>query len=124
MALHLHRDEGACQGHRGIFNGDLMRVDVCDAGPLVVLHELAHAWTHVRVNGTQEDAYVQAGEFGAWTSPETPWNERGMEHAADTIAWALQEQPIRMLVEDGPIAERNEFFRMLTGRDAPRLVTS
>ncbi len=122
IEIHLHRDRDACRGHRGLFNAGEMRVDVCVTEPLVVLHEIAHAWNHVNVPGDVESTYVAAGGFGSWDAPETPWHDRGSEDAADTIAWALMDDPIAMPTPDGPIAQLDARYRLLTGNDAPRVV--
>lgn len=123
LDIFFHPDREPCKENRGIFNGDLMRVDVCVDEPLVILHELAHAWTHVHIEPVEEAAFVTAGGFESWNDPETAWSDRGMEDAAETIAWALLEHPIQMPTSGGPIAERNAAYRLLTGSDAPRLVS-
>jgi len=89
---------------------------------MVVLHEIAHAWAQKELTDADRDAYVIAGGFESWNSPGTDWSDRGSEHAADTIAWGLLEHPLAMSIPDGPIAEANAAYRLLTGTDAPRLV--
>lgn len=124
IEIHMHRDRDACLGHRGLFHAGEMRVDVCTAEELVVLHEIAHAWTHVNVPDRVRSAYVDAGGFESWDAPGTSWRNRGSEDAADTIAWALLEESIAMPTPDGPIAGMNARYRLLTGADAPRIVVS
>jgi len=122
IAIHLHRGGDICQGNRGIFNAGLERVDVCVDDPMVALHEIAHAWTHENLSPTRRAEYVAAGGFDSWDDADTSWLDKGSENAADTIAWALLERPIKMLTPDGPIAQTNEAYRLLTGSDTPRLV--
>ena len=122
VEIYLHSADAPCQGNRGIFNAGLERVDVCVDDPMVALHEIAHAWTHENLSPTRRAEYVAAGGFDSWDDADTSWLDKGSENAADTIAWALLERPIKMLTPDGPIAQTNEAYRLLTGSDTPRLV--
>ena len=121
VEIHLHQDAAECKGNRGIYNAGSQRIDVCVDERLVVLHEIAHAWNHENLSDAQRSEYVAIGDFGSWDEPETPWFDRGSEDAADTIAWALLEEPITSASPDGPIARRNAAFVFLTGSDAPRM---
>ena len=123
IEIHLHHTNELCGGNRGIFSPGRDRVDVCVDDQMVLLHEIAHAWAHDHLTPRQRGDYVAAGGFESWNDPDTAWSDRGSEDAAHTIAWALLERPIRLLTPDGPIAQRNEAYRLLTGSDAPRLVT-
>jgi len=89
---------------------------------LVLLHELGHAWAHTHTSEAQQAGYVFAAGLESWNHPDSAWARRGFEHAADTIAWAMLEEPITLLTPDGPIAQRNAAYHLLTGDDAPRLV--
>lgn len=121
IELHLHQDTAECKGNRGIYNSDAQRIDVCVDEPAVVLHEIAHAWNHENLSDSQRSEYVSAGGFGSWDDPETPWSEKGSEDAADTISWALLEESIAAITPDGPIAQRDAAYLLLTGSHAPRL---
>lgn len=65
--------------------------------------------------------YVERRGLESWNDPETAWGDRGSEDAADTLAWGLIEDPIVDMLPDGPLAQRNNAFRMLTGIDSPRI---
>jgi hypothetical protein len=123
VEIHLHQDLAECNGNRGISSCGSQRIDVCVNERNVVLHEIAHAWNHENLSETQRSEYVLAGGFGSWDDPETPWFDRGSEDAADTIAWALLEEPIKMVSHDGPIARRDAAYSLLTGGHAPRVRT-
>lgn len=122
IEIRMHRTNSECGGHRGTFNPTAKRIDVCVAEPLVVLHEIAHAWAHENLTERERDAFVTAGGYESWNHPDTAWGDRGSEHAADAIAWGLMEEPQMMVTADGPIAQINADFRMLTGVDSPRIV--
>ncbi len=121
LAIHLHSDPAWCKGHRGIFNAGEQRVDVCVEEAGVMLHEIAHAWNWVNLTDTQRAEYVRQGGFESWDEPDTPWLDRGSEDAADTISWALLDEPITGFTADGPIARANASYRLLTGMDSPRI---
>lgn len=122
IAIRFHQDSESCNSHRGIFSSGLQRVDVCVEEPSVILHEIAHAWNHTNLTDAKRSEYVSVGGFGSWDDPETPWYDRGSEDAADTIAWALLDDPITGFTANGPIAQANAAYLLLTGEDAPRVL--
>ncbi len=121
LDIHLHQDLADCKGNRGIYNSGLQRIDVCVDQRNVVLHEIAHAWSHENLSAAQRSEYVTVGGFGSWDDPDTPWSNKGSEDAADTIAWALLDEPITTFSADGPIARRAAAYLLLTGNHAPRI---
>ena len=44
------------------------------------------------------------------------------EDAANTLAWGLVDGPISEMIPGGPLAQKNEAFRLLTGGNSPRIV--
>ena len=124
VEIHFHDSYDGCGGHWGTFNANTKRVNICKPERFVVLHELGHAWTRENLTDQMRAAYVAEGGFESWDGKDTVWSDRGSEDAADTIAWALLDEPISFWTEDGPIASRNAAFRLLTTLDSPRLVTT
>lgn len=59
------------------------------AARLCVLHELAHLWLAEHTNAEQRRRFMVRTGAGAWRGPDDPWAERGVEQAADTLAWGL-----------------------------------
>jgi hypothetical protein len=100
-----------CGGNAGSFVPSLRIINICDQEPLVLLHELAHTWTQAHLTEQDRSEYVSAGGFESWNDKETVWSRRGSEHAADTIAWSLLEEPIMSWAPDGAIAELNAAYR-------------
>lgn len=123
LDIHLHQDLAECQGNRGVYNSGSQRIDVCVNERNVVLHEIAHAWNHQNLSESQRSEYVSFGGFGSWNDSDTPWFEKGSEDAADTIAWALLDEPITTFSSNGPIARRDAAYLLLTGNHAPRIST-
>ena len=84
----------------------------------VVLHEIAHAWLDTHLDVIDIERFLDHVGVDAWRDPDLPWDENGLEHAADTIAWGLMDRDIEMLRVGQPSDDQlAEGFRMLTGID-------
>lgn len=84
----------------------------------LLLHEFGHAWLATSLTGTAQDAFVGHIGVDTWNDPSEPWEQRGMEWAADTLSWGLGGtlQP-EFAVTDPGCDRLAEGFRILTGRD-------
>ena len=84
----------------------------------IVLHEIAHAWLDANVDTIDVDRFLAHVDLDTWRDRDLPWDENGLEHAADTIAWGLMDRDIEMLRIGQPTPEElTEGFRILTGTD-------
>ena len=108
------------------FEDGRSRIIVCgpEAGPteeLVFLHELAHAWDHHQLTDDRRREFLEVRGLEHWRGDDVRWNERGAEHAADIIAWALVERVVHVtrLVRNG-CEELRLGYRTLTGTEPPR----
>lgn len=96
--------------------------DACDdftpAGRSEMLHELAHAWMHTSLDDSIERRFLDHVGLATWNDPTTAWERRGVEHAAETIAWGLMDCDVRMLRIGNPGPEDLATgFRILTDID-------
>ena len=116
-------EEGGCRGHSGLFRTgpERWQIDLCEVTPWVILHEMGHAWTALHLTDQQRREFSRRWGLESWHDPDTPWRLRGAEHAADTIAWGLLEEPVGCHLPNGPIAHRLQAFRQLTAVDSPRV---
>ena len=123
LEVHLHSDPAECNGNRGSFSSGSTpwSITVCTEDELVYLHEIGHAWAEFNLSEAERSDYVARRDLESWNDPATAWGDRGSEDAANTLAWGLVDTPIVDMLPDGPIAERNEGFRILTGIDSPRI---
>lgn len=123
LQVHLHNDPEECNGNRGSFSSGSTpwSITVCTEDELVYLHEIGHAWAELNLSEAERSDYVARRGLESWNDPETAWGDRGSEDAANTLAWGLVDDPIVDMLPDGPLAERNEGFRILTGIDSPRI---
>ncbi len=84
----------------------------------LLLHELGHAWL---VNNTDDGVRQEFMDWvgvGHWNDKEEPWSERGMEWAAETLAYGLQGIPGTSQPVGAPdCAILAEGFRILTGEE-------
>lgn len=94
-----------------------IEIRVCWNDKFIVLHELAHAWdVHNLPEDRRESFMSLRAEVDSWTGVNVPWHRRGIEHAANVIAWGLLENPypISRTYPNDP-ASLIEAFRLLTG---------
>ncbi len=87
-------------------------------GRQLVLHELAHAWIEASIDESARQRFTDYAGLEVWTGQSVPWDERAVEHAAETITWGLMDQDMRLIQIGSPSPEQlTEGFRLLTGTD-------
>jgi hypothetical protein len=82
------------------------------------LHELAHAWMDEHLTPEVIEQFLAATGMPTWSSPKHTWGQRGVELAAETIAWATADHHIRVNPKLGPHTcdELAQDYQILTGR--------
>jgi hypothetical protein len=89
----------------------------------VVLHELAHVWIDQNLDPAVAEYFMARFELPTWDDRAFDWNQRGVEWAADFIAWGLMDAPMPLFELDVPPIEwRVHAFQLLTGRQPLRRV--
>jgi hypothetical protein len=90
---------------------------------VTVLHELGHAWMIDRVSDATVAGLLELSGRKTWGDADVPWVERGVEYAAEVIAWGLLDEVIPMVrIGTPPCEELAAAFELLTGappRGAP-----
>jgi hypothetical protein len=83
------------------------------------LHELAHVWMYDHLDDPHRAAFLDRVGLDSWRDAGTFWPERGVEVAAETMAWGLAEEGgAEYLIKPAPdCAELAERYVMLTGHD-------
>ena len=82
------------------------------------LHELAHPWLDAHTDDSIRADYLELTGLQRWSDPQDPWEERGVELAAETIAYGLMDEPVERHPEfDADRTELVNGFRILTGSD-------
>ena len=109
-----------CTGEERACEGEACTAFVANAR-LLVLHELAHAWMYREVDESTQRAFMEHMGVAAWSSADVIWYDRGVEQAAQVLAWGLMDEsiPPRRL-GNRPCEQLVESFRVLTGKQPPR----
>ena len=87
---------------------------------LGMLHELGHAWLLDNVGESTQSEFLAVNDLASWRNSADAWHRRGVEQAAEVMAWGLLEQPIALLrIGDPPCESVAAGFEVLTGSEAP-----
>jgi hypothetical protein len=120
LEIVLHPSDAGCDGNLGYYRDG--RVDLCVAeasepyARKFALHELAHAWTAAHLDAGTQARFLELRGLDRWNTPGDAWKERGIEQAAEIIAWGLGEGEIRpLLPEPATTDELVAAFVLLTG---------
>ncbi len=93
------------------------RVWLCTASKRVLLHELAHAWAHENLDASQRGDFVDHLSLESWDSAHIDHGLRGMEQAAEIIAWGLLDRRDQMPHLGG--IDKASAYQLLTGSTSP-----
>jgi hypothetical protein len=116
--VHFHPDTSGCSGHLGTWVSG--RVDVCvvivsEIGRDALLHEIGHAWVDENVPAVTRERFMRMRGLTAWNDQGVIWDERGFEHAAETLAWALGHRFLAPGIPDRDPDRLTAGFELLTG---------
>jgi hypothetical protein len=116
--VHFHPDTSGCYGHLGSALG--RRLDICvvivsEIGRDALLHEMGHAWVDENVSVEVRERFMRMRGLTAWNDQGVIWDERGFEHAAETLAWALGHRFLAPGIPDHGPVELTAAFELLTG---------
>ena len=126
VVVEFPTDPDRCGGNMGIavHGEDRPRIVICADGASdtvvkrTLLHELAHVWADTQLDETTVARFLEFRDLEAWA--EGRWGDRGSEHAAEIVTWALMDRELTMLtLEDHDPAGLAEGYRVLTGHEVP-----
>lgn len=114
-------DEADCNGNNGLFQRrhTPWRIVVCSRMPLVITHELAHAWIESHLDDEARSAYAEARGLEVWDDQSVEWHDRAAEDAAFVIQINLDTNNPR--VDEPRWRERTAAYELLTGSPSPVL---
>lgn len=111
----FHESLLTCHGHKGLYREKTRTLEMCSLDESTMLHELAHAWANAHLDADDMAGFVDWRGLDSWNDHEHEWGRRGTEHVAETIAWALLEEPNHVRwVETREDGTRVESLRILT----------
>lgn len=89
--------------------------EIARTARLAVLHELGHAWMIDEVDEAIETRVLESSGLPTWSDSDVPWNQRGVEYAAEVLAWGLFDEDVSMVRIGSPsCAELTAAFTVLT----------
>lgn len=107
----LCEDLQLCCRHNGDPEVPCSEVEHC------LLHEMAHVWIDAHVDDATKERFLAHSGATAWADPADPWHARGVEQAAETLAWALLQEPGSTPTgSESACIRRTTGFAILTGR--------
>jgi hypothetical protein len=118
VEVHFHPDTSGCYGHLGSeLDG---RIDICvvivsEIARDDLLHEMGHAWVDENVSATVRERFMRMRDLSAWNDQSVIWDERGFEHAAETLTWALGHRFLAPGIPDHGPVQLTAAFELLTG---------
>jgi hypothetical protein len=120
--VHFHADASGCYGHLGSELGG--RVDICvvivsEIARDALLHEMGHAWVDENVSEAVRERFMQMRGLTAWNDQRIIWDDRGFEHAAETLTWALGHRYLAPGIPDHDPERLTAGFELLTGVALP-----
>lgn len=120
LEVHLHPSREDCKGRLGSYRAG--RIELCttdSSDPYArkfALHEMAHAWTEMNLDPAVEARFMRLRGVDAWNDPNLEWKARGIEQAAEIIAWGIGEGEIQpLLPEPAETQELIDAYVLLTG---------
>jgi len=125
LEIRFHRSTDGCEGRMGGYsNGtaDLCGEHVNWMSRRTLLHEMAHGWVEATVSSDLKARFLRLRQLETWDDHDVDWEERGTEHAAEIISWALDGQPTGMEQASIPRNDPDELaaaYELLTGHRLP-----
>ncbi len=103
-----------------VYDGDLCTAEGCETPALNIragmLHELGHAWMLDHTDASTRSRLLALSGRTAWSDDGAVWAERGVEYAAEVLAWGLADEPLRLVqLGEPPCRELMAAFELLTG---------
>ena len=127
LEIHFHPDQSGCRGRLGYYLGH--EVHVCGThtdlmAHRLVLHEMAHGWAEYNLSSGERARFLELRGLTTWKDHSAEWHERGTEHAAEIMSWALCDQGTGIntpSIRDNSIEQVSEAYELLTGNPLPEV---
>jgi len=127
LEIRFHPTPNGCGGRLGGYadgTADLCGVHVNLMSRRTLLHEMAHGWVGSTVSAGLRARFLRLRQLESWNDQSLDWDERGTEHAADIISWALCDQGTGIHLPSIPRNAPDQLadgYELLTGRPLPEL---
>ena len=108
-------DQDQCHGYGGVYVPSERTVRICRPSQTTMVHELAHAWAETTLTDGDRQAFLHLRGLDSWTDADR-WDQRGAEHAAEIISWALMDRNISIrwieTTPDGTTDDTTRLFKL------------
>jgi hypothetical protein len=127
LEIQFHEDRSACRDRAGYYIDGVASVCGIHTDRLahrLILHEMAHGWAEANVTGDLRARFLELRGLRTWNDQDADWNERGFEHAADIMSWALCDQGTGLhapSIPDNSLDQLTVAYELLTGNPLPDL---
>jgi hypothetical protein len=127
LEIRFHSTPIGCDGRLGSYAdgaADLCGVHVNLMARRTLLHEMAHGWVGSTASAGLKARFLRLRQLESWNDPEVDWDQRGTEHAAEIIGWALCDQGTGTQLPSFPRNAPEQLadaYKLLTGRPLPEL---
>jgi hypothetical protein len=127
LEIRFHPTPNGCDGRLGGYadgTADLCGTHVNLMSRRTLLHEMAHGWVGSTVSAGLKARFLRLRQLESWNDPGVDWQERGTEHAAEIIGWALCDQGTGTQLPSIPRNAPDQLadaYQLLTGRPLPEL---
>ena len=125
LEVRFHRERAGCDDRLGLYQDGVAHicgVYVNDLSRRNLLHELSHSWVESHVSASLEVRFLHLRRLETWNDHDAEWEERGTEHAAEIIGWAVGGQPDGTGMPSIPMNDPRqlaEAYELLTGQQLP-----
>lgn len=111
-AIIFETDRNSCFGYGGVYVPSEHTVRICRPSETTMVHELAHAWIETNFTETDRRSFLQLRGLESWTEADQ-WDQRGAEHAAEIITWAIMDRNISIRwIETNTNGTTTETFKL------------
>jgi hypothetical protein len=127
VEIRFHPTPKGCNGRLGFYSdsaADLCGVHVNLMARRTLLHEMAHGWVESTVSADLKARFLRLRQLESWNDHGVDWEERGTEHAAEIISWAICDQGTGTNLPSVPrngLDQLADAYELLTGRPLPEL---
>ncbi len=124
IKIQFHDSLETCGLHQGLYVERTKSLHMCSVDKKIMLHEMAHAWANLNMTSERQQAFVEWLGLKTWNGHDEAWEDRATEHAAETIAWGLMDEPTHVRWTEGDADVKVEVsYRLLSiGTDVETLV--
>jgi hypothetical protein len=127
LEIRFHGSRDGCDGRLGLYSdgtANLCGEHVNLMTRRTLLHEMAHGWAGSAVSADLRARFLRLRQLETWNDHDAAWEQRGNEHAAEIVGWALCDQGTGTRSPSIPHNDPEEIaeaYELLTDRPIPEL---